>query len=345
MNPADSSPSRRSREPGGPRDRRWGSLALALGAATLLGACGGSGSVDEEVVFQVPSGASFRSVVDTLEARGLVDHPFLFRVYGRVLGADRSIRSGRYAFRGDASWGRILGALTEGRVLTVALTIPEGFTVRQIAPRIAAVAEVPEDSLLRRMSDPDAARRHDVPGPTLEGYLFPETYRFAPGIDAEEVVATMVDRYRAYWTPRRRARLDSLELTEAEAVTLASVVQAEAGMVEEMDTIASVYQNRLDRGMRLEADPTVLYALGGHRERLLFPAMDSVADHPYNTYTQAGLPPGPIASPGADALDAALWPADTDLLYFVARVGGGHRFSRTLSEHNAAVRQYRQERD
>lgn len=344
MSAAAPSPAeRRARHPL-PR-RRPGTLVSVLLAAGFFSSCGGSEAVDEEVVLQVPSGASFHSVVDTLESRGLVDHPFLFRVYGRVLGADRSIRSGRYAFPDDASWGRILGDLTEGRVLTVALTIPEGFTLQEIAPRIAALAGIPEDSLLQRMMDPDATGTYGVPGPTLEGYLFPETYRFAPGIDAREVVAAMVDRYHAYWTAPRRARLDSLDLTEREAVTLASVVQAEAGMVEEMDTIASVYHNRLDRGMRLEADPTVLYALGGHRERLLFPAMDSVADHPYNTYTHAGLPPGPIGSPGADALDAALWPAETDFLYFVARVGGGHRFSRTLAEHNRAVRLYRQERD
>jgi UPF0755 protein len=150
------------------------------------------------------------------------------------------------------------------------------------------------------------------------------------------MLVAMVERYRAVWTPRRRARLDSLELSEAEVVTLASIVQAEARRSDEMTRIAGVYTNRLRLGMLLQADPTVLYALGGYRERLLFAAIDSVAGHPYNTYTQPGLPPGPIGSPGELAIDAALNPTG-DYLYFVAWPDGSHLFTRSLAEHNEAV--------
>lgn len=286
---------------------------------------------------EVPRGATFRTVVDTLEARGLVHHPGLFRIWARLRGEERSVRAGRYTLPSDAGWNHILDVLVAGRVETEAVTIPEGFTLRRIAPRVAGVTGLPTDSVARALRSEGWVRRLGVPGPTLEGYLFPETYRFAQGASLREVVGTMVEAYRAYWTPARRARADSLEMTEREVVTLASIVQAEARMAAEMDTIAAVYHNRLERGYLLQADPTVLYALGGPRERLLYAAMDSVAGHPYNTYTYPGLPPGPIGSPGRRALEATLRPARTDYLYFVARPDGTHIFSHTLTEHNRAV--------
>jgi UPF0755 protein len=183
---------------------------------------------------------------------------------------------------------------------------------------------------------PELAAELGVPGPGLEGYLFPDTYLFARGVPVRTVVREMVERYREIWTPERRARLDSIGMTEGELVTLASIVQAEARRSEEMPRIAGVYHNRLEIGWLLQADPTVLYALGGYRARLLFAAIDSVADNPYNTYTQPGLPPGPIGSPGEAAIDAALAPAD-DYLYFVAWPDGTHVFTRSLADHNRAV--------
>lgn len=304
---------------------------------TLLwaAACGGEGREDT-VSFVVPPGADFGSVSDTLASRGLVGAPRLFGLYARMRGDDRRIKSGRYAVAGDASWGDLLDVLTQGRVITRPMTIPEGFRLPQIAPRIADLAGVSEDSVRTILEAPGADSVFGVPGPGLEGYLFPDTYRFAPGVAPARVVEVMAERYRGMWTPERRARLDSLGMTERELVTLASIVQAEARQVAEMPRIASVYHNRLQRGWLLQADPTVLYALGGPRERLLYAAIDSVQDDPYNTYTQPGLPPGPIGAPGEAALDAALHPADEPFLYFVARPDGSHVFTRTLAEHNRA---------
>lgn len=332
---------RTHRTPRGLRRRSAGAL-LVLGSV-LLAACGGEGS--GEVTMEVPRGASFQTVVDTLEARDLVRHPLPFRIWARLRGADRSVRAGRYTFPADAGWNRILDDLVAGRVQTEALTIPEGFTRRQIAPRLAKITGLPEDSVRRVLGSEERARSLGVPGPTLEGYLYPETYRFAPGAPLDAVLRTLVRAYRDYWTPGRQERLDSLEMSERALVTLASIVQAEARLTAEMDTIAAVYHNRLERGYLLQADPTVLYALGGPRKRLLYPAMDSVADDPYNTYTHPGLPPGPIGSPGRAALDASLWPAQTDYLYFVARPDGTHIFSHTLVEHNRAVARARRLRD
>lgn len=317
--------------------------ALTAVIGLTAAACGGPGT--ETVTVTIPSGVSFPEVVDTLVARDVVNGGGRFSMYSRLRGADTEIRSGTYEFRVRERWRTIVQALTEGRVVTIPLTIPEGFTIRDMVPRVAEVTERDTREVEDALADVAASGTWDLPGPTLEGYLFPDTYRFATGVSVESVVSAMVERYRAFWTDDRRAILDSLGLSERELVTLASIVQAEARRTEEMPTISAVYHNRLRIGYLLQADPTVLYALGGRRERLLFAAIDSVADSPYNTYTQPGLPPGPIGSPGSDALEAALRPGEHDFLYFVARPNGTHIFTRSLEEHNRARRTAREEWD
>jgi UPF0755 protein len=326
--------------------RPRGRLLVPLLLVGLVGTSGcGGADVDERVEFTVPPGASFSQVTDTLVARDLVAHPRLFRAFARVRGDDRGIRSGRYRVPAGVRWSPLLDALVEGRVVTEAVTIPEGFTLRQMAPLLARIAEVAPDEAERRLTAEGIEERWGVPGPGLEGYLFPDTYRFALGVPLDSVIRVMVDRYLALWTAERQAKLEELGLTKQEAVTLASIVQAEARRTEEMPLIAAVFHNRLRRNFLLQADPTVQYALGSRRSRLFFRDIDSVADHPYNTYTHRGLPPGPIGAPGAAALDAVLSPADTDYLYFVARPDGTHIFTRTLAEHNRARVEARREWD
>ncbi|MDE2876631.1 MAG: endolytic transglycosylase MltG [Gemmatimonadota bacterium] len=293
-----------------------------------------------EVTLDIPPGTPFQAVVDTLSDRQVITRSFLFRIYGRLRGLDRSVKAGTYTLPRGARFGEVHTALAEGRVVTLPALFPEGLTLRRMVRRIADAAGTDSASVARFLDDEDLHLRREVPGPGLEGYLFPDTYRFARGVGTERVVSAMIDRYHDYWTPERRERLAESGMSEREVVTLASIIQAEAGNVAEMRTISSVFHNRLRVGMRLQADPTIHYALPpAHRPRLLYAAMDSVADHPYNTYTHAGLPPGPICSPGADALDAALNPADTAYLYFVAARGANrHIFSRSLEEHNAAIR-------
>ena len=326
-----------------PRGRVHWTFALLLGLS--LATC--EDPQGDPVPIIVPRGASLHQVADTLAARDILDRRMrpLFRAYVRLRGADRDVRAGQYEFRRRERWSHVLSDLTSGRVVTVRLTVPEGFTLRQMVPRIAQVAERDTASVARRLYEDSLALRLRVPGPGLEGYLFPDTYLFEPGTPVDRVVAAMVTRYTNFWTPERRVRLLDLEMTEREVVTLASIVQAEARRVEEMPAISSVYHNRLREGYPLQADPTVLYALGGHRPRLLYAALDSVADHPYNTYGRPGLPPGPIAAPGEHALEAALYPAVTDYFYFVARPDGSHVFTRSLTEHNVAKVQARREWD
>ncbi len=311
------------------------SIRASAGTLLLAAAVAACGSEGPTVELSVPAGAGFSEVMDTLEGRGIVRRPGLFALYARLRGADREIRAGRYALDVGSSWNAILRSLTRGEVMTVAMTIPEGFTLRQMAPRIAEVSGVPSDSVMARLEHSQLADELEVPGPTVEGYLFPDTYRFASGTRVSTILRAMTDRYRAAWTPERRARLAELDMTEREAVTLASIIQAEARQVDEMPTISGVYHRRLELGWLLQADPTVLYALGGPRDRLLYAAIDSVADSPYNTYTQGGLPPGPIGAPGELAIEAALAP-EGDYLYFVARPDGSHVFTRSLADHNRA---------
>ena len=332
-------------------------IALAgVASAILLGCVGvlawvaapvespGDPPADGDTVsFTVPPGAIFEQITDTLVARGLVRRPLLFRVYGRLRGDDRNVRSGMYSLAAGSDWTSLLDALVQGRVRMVPVTIPEGFTLPQIATRVAGITELAADTVRARLDADSAHLRWSLPGPGLEGYLFPDTYLFARGVRLDEVVEAMSGRYRRYWTPERRARAGELGLSEREVVTLASIIQAEARVSGEMPAISAVYHNRLRIGMLLQADPTVLYALGGHRPRLLFAAIDSVADNPYNTYAQAGLPPGPIGAPGTAALDAALHPAEADHLYFVANADGSHTFTRSLTEHNRAVARARRE--
>lgn len=308
-------------------------LALALVAVS----CGGD-PVGDPLTFTVPRGASLQQVTDSLSMRGLIERPPLFRAYVRIKGKDRALKAGVYALRKGEGWDVIVEALSEGRVTSLPMTIPEGWTIAQMIPRIAAATGLPADTVLARVHSDSIAERWQVPGPGLEGYLFPDTYRFTPGSSLSAVLEAMTERYRSFWTPERRQRLTELQLTEREAVTLASIVQAEARRWEEMPRIASVYLNRVRKRMLLQADPTVLYALGGTRARLLFAAIDSVKDNPYNTYRQPGLPPGPIGSPGDAALRAVLEPEDSDLLYFVARPDGSHVFTHTLAEHVNATR-------
>jgi len=297
-----------------------------------------------EAVVEIPQGATLQEAVAILEAEQVVGRPAVFRIYARLRGLDRSVKAGTYRLWRDAPYGEILGILTDGRMVTYPMTIPEGWTLDAMAGRIATAAgsdSVTVAEILDGASDSD----WDVPGPGLEGYLFPDTYRFAERVGVERVVAAMVHGYHSNWTPERRELLAASGMTEREAVTLASIIQAESGNAREMPTISSVYHNRLRIGMLLQADPTVQYALtesfGGRRSRLLYAAIDSVAEHPYSTYHHPGLPPGPIGAPGAAALNAALAPDSTDYLYFVAGPDGSHIFSRSLREHNNAINRIR----
>ncbi len=326
-------------------------LRRRLGVATLVGgtlvatACGPNLPDGTKVEIRIPSGVPVRAIAARLDSAGLIDHPELFSLYVRLRRADGDLKSGRYRLRAGLSYAEILERLRLGAVVTMPLTIPEGLAIREVAPRLASFTGTPLDSVVAALRDTAWAAELGVPGPTLEGYLFPETYRFSEDVGFRDIVETMVAAYRSFWNETERAQADSLGLGEREVVTLASIVEEEARLPAERAVIAGVYLNRLRIGMPLQADPTVQYALGEPRPRLLYGDIDAVADDPYNTYTHPGLPPGPIASPGAAALRATLRPARHDFLYFVARPDGSHEFTRTVRAHNNAKNRIRRERE
>jgi UPF0755 protein len=289
----------------------------------------------------VPKGASFKVATDSLAHAGIVRFPLAFRILARVKHEDRNIKPGTYLLKHSTPWLDILTALNGGHGLVNSVTIPEGFTLQQITPLLAKTLRVPIDSVQAAVTDTAMRARLDIPTKNLEGYLFPDTYAFPEGTTARQAVSEMVKRFEREWKPEWNAQLAALKLNRNDIVTLASIIEKEARRSEERPVISAVYHNRLEKNMLLQADPTVQYALGRHTPRVLF--KDLEVESPYNTYKHAGLPPGPIASPGGPSLVAALFPAKVSYLYFVADADGHHEFRTTLAQHDSAKRDVRRD--
>jgi UPF0755 protein len=328
-------------------------LALAAGAAVLVGAvvfvvtlrvaitrpAGDESSAAVRV--EVPQGQAFSILADRLAEEGLVASPWALKTFASIRGYDRHIRSGTYEFNAGERPVDILARLLAGDVLTVDVTIPEGYTIWDIAGAFTT-ANIDSVDLMASLKDEAVLAQRHIEATSLEGYLFPDTYRVRWGATAREVTAMMLARLDEVFDAGLLQRTLELGMTPHEVLTLASIIEAETRVPEERALVSAVYHNRLDRNMRLEADPTVAYAMGGFKGRLFY--ADLEIDSPYNTYRHRGLPPGPICSPGMASIRAALYPDSADVLYFVARGDGSHIFSRTLEEHNAAVSMVRRER-
>jgi len=286
----------------------------------------------------IPRGASFSRVMDILEAEGLLRQRELFHLLALLRNGTRQVRAGEYEFSGWMSPSEILGKLIRGEVKDYRITVPEGFTVRQILERLLASRLVDEKEFLRLSTDRQFLSILGIEGRSLEGYLFPDTYILDRSMDTRTIVTTMVNQFWHHVTPSMTKRSADLGLTVDQFVTLASIIEKETGRKEEMPLIAAVFHNRLKRRMPLQSDPTVIYGIADFDGNLR--KQDLLKKTPYNTYLIAGLPPGPIANPGLDALQAALYPAEVDYLYFVSKNDGSHQFSDDLSQHNNAVRKY-----
>jgi UPF0755 protein len=307
----------------------------AVGVAALFAIGCGEGNAR----VTVPIGASMRHAADSLKAAGVIGSARAFSLYAKLTGRDRSIKAGTYILDRGASWSAVISALEAGRGIVLTVTIPEGWEIRTIVPAISDVMKIPAPAIDSATRDTALIRRLGIPTPTLEGYLFPETYLLPEGSTALPVVRRLVSVFERRWKPEWNARLEQLGMTRHQVITLASIIEKEARVGAERPVISAVYHNRLKRGMLLQADPTVIFALGRHTNRVLY--RDLEVKSPYNTYRNLGLPPGPIASPGAASIEAALFPADVPYLYFVAHPDGHHEFRATLREHNEAVRQMR----
>ncbi len=290
----------------------------------------------EQVVF-IKEGLSLKEVANELERRDIIVNKTLFGLWGKIMGSSRRIQAGEYRLSPNMSPIRILEILTAGAVITYPITFPEGYTIEQIADVLDRNGLVEKEEFVSLAHDPVVLKRYDITGPSLEGYLYPDTYYLPRGISSSAAIDAMVNRFRQLTGPLEK-RAEAVGMTMEDVIILASIVEKETGLTVERPMIASVFLNRLRQGMRLESDPTVIYGIKGFNGNLT--RKDLREPTPYNTYVIRGLPIGPIANPGLEAIKAVLFPEKTDYLYFVSKNDGSHHFSKTLSEHNKAVRSY-----
>jgi UPF0755 protein len=299
------------------------------------------GYTGSEQFVEIPAGVGTRAIGDRLVAAGVIHDRVTFRAALWLSGRAKRLQAGEYRFDRPISPVDVLGKIARGEVYVVNVTFPEGLTIADMAAIYESHGFGSAQAFVDAAANPAPIAALDPAAHDLEGYLFPETYPLPRHIAAAKLVAQMVDRFQKVFTPALRADAAARGLTPRQAVTLASIVEKETARPEERPLVAAVYAARLRIGMPLQCDPTVIYALvkAGrydgkiHKDDLAF-------DSPYNTYRYAGLPPGPIASPGKASLEAAVHPADADYLYFVSRNDGTHVFARTLEEHNRNVQKF-----
>jgi UPF0755 protein len=289
------------------------------------------------VVVTVPPGAPFRAVAAQLHRAGVLRHPLPLAAWARWTAQDRLIHRGAHRLDRPHSPLELLAALRSSAGMVQHVTIPEGYTAAQIAALLEKKGFGGRDVFACAMRDAALLRALDLPPSGVEGYLFPDTYAWTWELEPVAIVRALVERFRAE-SAALAARREAAGLSEHAMVTLASIVEKETGRASERPLIAGVFHNRLRRGIPLQSDPTVIYGLRDFDGNLRRPDLDDPS--PYNTYVHRGLPPGPIANPGRAALEAAVSPASTAALYFVARNDGSHEFSTSLVEHNRAVQRY-----
>lgn len=297
---------------------------------------------EEGIVIKVEKGASARSIARQLEEAGIIHNAAIFRLAARLQKTEHRFLAGRYRFSGALSAVDVSRILAEGQTLTVTFSIPEGFNMWQIAERLdTKFSEWTKADFLAAFKDPELLAKLPNEASSAEGYLFPETYTISEDASPSIVAHTMVEHFFEKLTPEIKLSGKDKGLELHELVTLASIIEKETGAPAERGLISGVFHNRLRKGMKLQTDPTVIYGMwetydGNIRKK------DLQSPTPYNTYVINGLPPGPIASPGLDALEKAANPESTKALYFVARGDGSglHDFSNSLEEHNRAVARY-----
>ncbi len=292
--------------------------------------------------FTVRKGETFKTVAGRLYREAFVRSALKLRLYARLTGDARRIRAGEYALSAAKTPAALLEVLTSGRVIQHRVTIPEGYSLSQIAGLLEDAGLADRKAFIKAATDPLTTAALGIEAPSLEGYLFPETYSFPRPVSPEKILSVMVEAFQKAIPSRWQEDAAKAGLSLHQVVTLASMIEKETGAAFERPVISSVFHNRLKKKMRLESDPTVIYGIENFdgnltREHLSRPT-------PYNTYRIFGLPPGPIANPGAGALEAAVYPAKTRFLYFVSKNDGTHHFSEDVREHLSAVRRHQLKR-
>lgn len=302
-----------------------------------------AGYDSKTITVNIKPGAAVSAIARQLYRHHIISNYYYFRIYYRLFFNNMSFKTGEYQFDRPMTMKEVIEKLYEGLVVLHKITIKEGLIIREIAQRLANHRHLNFDNreFIRLARSPRSIRSLDPKAPDLEGYLFPDTYMVRKGITAEEMVQYMVNRFKDTFSNSMKWRAQELNLSVREVVTLASLIEKETSSREERFLISSVFHNRLRRGMGMDCDPTIIYAL--KRDNLYNGKLgwkELKYNSPYNTRLYRGLPPGPICSPGFDSLEAALYPENTKYLFFVAKDSRSHYFSETLAEHNRAVRKY-----
>jgi len=331
------------------RAGRWTALFLLLIPAGISGWIAlyafqtGPGQAGEFVLVTIPAGSGIRKIGQILAEADCIDEDIRFSLLAWYLGLARKIPAGEFRLSQGKRPGDILRQLVSARPVAYRVTIPEGLRIEEIATIFAAGGWCDREEFIALAHDSTFIQSLNLPGPSsatsLEGYLYPDTYSLTKEMkSASSLIAMQVERFLTVWTGLSAATPP--RMSRHEIVTLASVVEKETGQASERPLIAGVFFNRLQTGMRLQSDPTVIYGLKNFSGDLT--RNDLKTEHPYNTYVISALPAGPICNPGQQALAAVLHPEPSDFLYFVAKNNGSHHFSKNLSEHNQAVRTYQQ---
>ncbi|MBI2061635.1 MAG: endolytic transglycosylase MltG [Nitrospirae bacterium] len=290
----------------------------------------------QEKMFRVKWGEPFERVAERLSEEGFVPQPRRIVRLAHYLDLGRKVQAGAYVLTGKMTPLDILRTLSQGKVVRFRVTVPEGYNSYQIAKLLEDGQVVPAADFLAAIRDPQVLLDLDVHAESAEGFLYPETYVFSSSLTARDVVKMMVEQFRKVFDEGMVAKARALGMSEAQVVTLASIVEKESAVAEERPLVSAVFHNRMKFGMRLQSDPTVIYGLfPGFNGNLTRAHLES--DGPYNTYTRSGLPPGPIASPGRESLIAALYPAHANYLYFVSKNDGTHIFSDDFKNHSRNV--------
>ena len=286
--------------------------------------------------FTVKPGESVKSIARNLKSEGIIRSDLFFITLTRLTGKARSIKSGQYNLHPNMRNTQILHVLSNGIVATEKFTIPEGYTIKQIAAYLEEKGITSSESFLDACYNKDILHRYRIPFESLEGFLSPDTYIVAKDLSARQLVEVMLQRF--FENLEQMSYTPSSEEELKKVIIVASLVEKEVKMDHERELVAAVFYNRLKKGKRLESCATIQYVLGETKERLLY--SDLRIESPYNTYLHSGLPPGPIANPGYKSLFAAIYPADVDYLFFVSKRDGSHHFSSNYDEHLKAIDQY-----
>lgn len=291
-----------------------------------------------EHVIIVKSGQDLSATAIKFYEAGIITDSLKFKLLVRLKNYGKKIQAGEYLLSPAMSPNKILDIIVSGRVILHKLTIPEGYNIYQIASIIETAGLGMGNSFVSAAKNRSLVRYMNIEADTFEGYLFPDTYHFPNEISPKKMIATMARRFRNVFIPEWEKRAKELGFSIHQIVTLASIIEKETGASSERSIISSVFHNRLKKGMRLESDPTVIYGIKDFDGNITRKHL--AANTPYNTYRISGLPAGPIANPGKEAIKATLFPADTSYVYFVSKKDNTHKFSTNMADHNRAVRKY-----